>query len=134
MDEEGEVLYEFQDAHGFLFDRQAGLEDKLLISYLDSTVVYGFDQSTKVNSPDLKPESVPKVYPNPFEQEFTLDLPEGVFDIAFFDITGRQIGNLAAEAMGRIPIDAAGWNPGVYLLRCASKTHVNTVRILKTAP
>ena len=84
--------------------------DNQLWSYLDSlactpTLIREIDESRNSLS----------VFPNPANGSFTIKLPQQVFDMEIFDLTGRKIlsqTNVKEETV----INCARWQHGVYFL------------------
>ncbi|MFM9950694.1 MAG: T9SS type A sorting domain-containing protein, partial [Saprospiraceae bacterium] len=61
-----------------------------------------------------------KVYPNPAQQSFAVELPEQTFNVVVFDITGKQIFK-AENIFQKMKIDANAFNNGIYTVRVTTR-------------
>lgn len=90
-----------------------------------------------VNIPPPANYAVVSNYPNPFTDrtEIVLDVPAHVqASIEVYDVTGRRMVDLGRHEFppGRhhVPVDAAGWAPGVYLVRVQADARTATHAML----
>lgn len=77
-----------------------------------------------------------KVYPNPFENQFTLELGDAFIntenDIAIYDAYGAQV--YSGEFTGKqkeIDVDLGGLASGMYMIRVSNAVISETVRLIK---
>lgn len=61
-----------------------------------------------------------KVYPNPAQQSFAVELPGQTFGVVVFDVTGRRV--FEAEAIfQKMQIDASAFTNGIYTVRVTTQ-------------
>ena len=69
------------------------------------------DCTTNLNSIDDKNL---QLYPNPTNQNLTIEHPKGIIKVRFFDTTGKIIHNQQANKATQINISCQQWNTGSY--------------------
>ncbi len=67
------------------------------------------------------------VYPNPFSGAATVELGNGVFDLAMIDVTGKTVSNLNGVS-GDVTLNANGVGPGVYILSITNQEGVTATK------
>jgi hypothetical protein len=72
-------------------------------------------------------------YPNPFQQDFTLEIPQeyaqGILEI--YNAQGILLQKSTVEAEKVIVTPKAHWAKGVYMLRVSNPNKTATIRIVK---
>jgi len=71
------------------------------------------------------------IYPNPSEQQFTVQLPQDkAFDLHIVDITGRMV-MTKNDISGDQTFNGSSFNTGIYLVRATSEKMILTGRLMK---
>jgi len=71
------------------------------------------------------------IYPNPSEQQFTVQLPQDKsFDLHIMDITGRMV-MTKNDISGDQTFNGSSFNTGIYLVRATSEKMILTGRLMK---
>jgi hypothetical protein len=71
------------------------------------------------------------IYPNPSEQQFTVQLPlDKAFDLYIMDITGRMV-MTKNDLSGDQTFNGGGFDNGIYLVRATSEKMILTGRLMK---
>ncbi len=134
IDEDGALLYVFPGAGTVKLDQQAGMEDKLFVSYgtSDSTQVYDFTSQT-ISVPPSPPTVAPKVHPNPFAQFFEIQFPQtGNYALRLTDVAGRVVATQQIQHQQRAAIQTdANWPAGVYFLFVKNEHLQSVVKLVK---
>lgn len=99
---------------------------------------FRFGQPTSTGGPEAVPERLAvTTYPNPFQQHTTVavTLPRAAhLRVEVYDLLGRRVETLAdaprAAGTHRLPLDAEGLPPGLYLVRTAVGTEVHVQRVM----
>ena len=76
---------------------------------------------------------VKKVYPNPTDNEFIVELKDNskVEKVEFIDFSGKVIvPNKVVRTQNRLDINVSNINEGIYLLRIITKKEVNKVKVV----
>ncbi len=73
-----------------------------------------------------------KVYPNPFSNELTIELPKGVSEAKanLLDITGHSVKSLTLNG-SVCKVDASGLSNGMYLLQVNTPLYSYTIKVIK---
>jgi hypothetical protein len=58
-----------------------------------------------------------KAYPNPANEQLTIELPEGIFFITFYNAQGQLMNEFAQQGLSKINLDTKQFTDGIYLLR-----------------
>ncbi len=74
-----------------------------------------------------------KIYPNPSQNDFTIDLPTTEKDVLIevFDVTGKRIFSKNTEGVQNLKLNANTWKSGVYILKISSQNNIWTEKIMK---
>ncbi len=130
LDENGQLLYDFPGAKEARYDRQTGMDDRLFIHYDDSTAVYRFQDNTiDVDAPGDAEANL--IYPNPFQTEFTVQLPAAARSLKLFDQSGRVLRHLEPGSDLEIKIPAADLPAGLYFLQIETDQQRQVLKICK---
>jgi acetyl esterase/lipase len=71
------------------------------------------------------------IYPNPSDQQFTIQLPQDkAFDLCILDITGRTV-MTKNDISGNQTFNNGGFDTGIYLVRATSEKMILTGRLMK---
>jgi acetyl esterase/lipase len=72
-----------------------------------------------------------KIYPNPFEQFFAIQLPSGrTFDLQIMDITGRTV-MVKNGVSGKQVFEGRSFNKGAYLVKATNEKMMLTCTLMK---
>lgn len=71
-----------------------------------------------------------KVYPNPATDHIYVTLPEGMFDVTLYNMTGQEVRNVS-QVHGNASISLSGLDTGVYIMKASDGDNVSTMKILK---
>jgi hypothetical protein len=72
-----------------------------------------------------------RIYPNPTQQEFTIQLPMNQsFDIDIMDLAGQKV-MTDSNLSGNHTFKGDDFNPGIYLVRATSDKMIFTGRLIK---
>jgi hypothetical protein len=110
--------------------------DPSRIKYADLECVstdWGAFRPTNVPTQSIENIEMFKAYPNPFQQDFTLEIPQeyaqGILEI--YNAQGILLQKSTVEAEKVIVTPKAHWAKGVYMLRVSNPNKTATVRIVK---
>jgi hypothetical protein len=131
QDEDGVILYTFENVIAAFIDRQANMPDKLFVQYTDSTQVYGF-LSPNTAVPKEPNIAVSKVYPNPFSHAFEVAFPApGNFSLEMTDILGRSILRESGINQDKIMVQMPVKTPaGTYFLSIQGKDYLERFTLM----
>ncbi|MES2286900.1 MAG: T9SS type A sorting domain-containing protein [Bacteroidota bacterium] len=103
-----------------------------LPSFLDS---YSYpntmiDCETEINEVANKNLSI-KVYPNPAQQYFNIELPnQQKFNLFVYDITGRKVYE-NKNAAGSVKVDCSNFNAGIYFVQAVNEKNILSIKLIK---
>jgi hypothetical protein len=70
------------------------------------------------------------VYPNPSDDQFTVELPDGTFNFRIYDLLGKQINNYSHTIQnGKLLISIP--DKGVYILEVSNSQKTYTLKLIK---
>lgn len=85
---------------------------------------------TGINEYDNKSLSI-KVYPNPAQQSFIIELPnQQNFNLFVYDVTGRKVFQ-RTNATGIVSIDCSGFNSGIYFVQAVNEKNSLSSKLTK---
>lgn len=82
-----------------------------------------------LDTPEQEQLTGVNAWPNPFEQEVTIELTDSSFDWTLMDLSGKTIST--GTGFNAQQIDCSGVASGVYLLKVTSGNHFTTFRLAK---
>lgn len=72
-----------------------------------------------------------KIYPNPAQGAFTIELPEKkMFSLFITDVTGRKVYR-SQNATGTVKVDCSGFSSGIYFVKAVNERTVLTGKLIK---
>lgn len=141
--EEGVAMqYDFKSVYGSVLIDWFGVSESDVQTYLYDDFQY-LPIINQCDSVSTRPTADPvhlqlNAFPNPFANQFTLDLAidkSSTVKIDIADVTGRQVKVIANQQLAsgehQMTIEGHGWAPGVYFVRVQVGSVVQTVRVVK---
>jgi len=83
------------------------------------------------NSPEIKSEYQPRIYPNPVKDYLTINNKGQIFSSSIFDLAGNMIMKHQFVTVGEQKIDLRLCQIGIYVLKVQSNELVTSMLILK---
>jgi len=115
-------------SHGGSFWHTTAQDAKYLTFF--NTYLDGNCASVGLND-EPEPADNLKIYPNPFKQYFTIQLPgDEVFDLQILDFAGRKVLNSKAVS-GDQTINGSAFGSGIYLVQASGENMVLTNKFIK---
>ena len=72
-----------------------------------------------------------KIYPNPAQQYFIVELPkEQNFSLLVYDVTGQKVYE-NKNAIGTVKVDCSNFSNGIYFVRAVNQRTVLTGKMIK---
>lgn len=71
-----------------------------------------------------------KVYPNPTDNIFSIDIPAAKNSVVITDITGKEVLKLETTGQTKLAIDMTGKQRGIYLITITNETGTNYGRVV----
>lgn len=104
-------------------------------SYFKTTNITLLTESSNGTN-DVKSNEKPSLYPNPFKQEITIEIPvqnSGLYTISISDLTGKLVlqSSLKLE-QGQHKFNFSAGKLGVYLLKVSSKSDLYSAKLICT--
>lgn len=126
---------------GNFFDNQQTLHTKIdnspscLAYYFVDDICVSTDSMTckgitGISEFDNKSISI-KIYPNPAQQSFTIELPQHQnFNLLVYDVTGRKVYQ-RTNATGIIKVDCSSFTSGMYFIQAVNEKTVLSGKLIK---
>ncbi len=115
-------------------DNIAGISAPVVYYLVKQIDVNGSSSSTEVKSLKLDMESLAdwSAYPNPFNEQFTIDYPVSDADVTFsvYDINGTLLySQTQTDRSGSYTFTTSSWTPGIYYVRCNNQKTIKVVKL-----
>ena len=97
-------------------------------SYSYTNTIYNC--ATGINEVDNKNLSM-KIYPNPAQQSFTIELPQQQnFNLFVYDVTGRKVVQ-RTNTTGAVSINCSGFTSGIYFVQAVNEKNSLSCKLIK---